>query len=261
MQTIIRILVFVLAIGAAADVVCAADLRGSSKDTPAHLLPSAESTGVGIAAGPYFGLTVGAGIANHDIGADIDYGEGYSAGADVNGFGSADVLFGLIGGYEFAIGRVRLGPIAMYDFGEIESTASIHGGNDNAGISLALENFWHVGGTLGFTVGEHQEAEIFALGAWSGADWKLKGTGELAGELEHVDGLKTQDDLTGLTIGGGIKGQISGGLEAILLYTYTDFGKVDIYRDENVRVRDEVDVHMIKAGLMYKFGGQLPSLR
>lgn len=229
----------------------AADIHNSTKDSPAYVLPSdVDYPGHPLAAGAYAGLMLGYDIAMHDV----KLGAG-GFGAELDSIGGQGLTGTAIGGYEFAFGRLRAGPLALYDFGDVDADFSIHTPGGSAKWTTQVSNLWTVGGTFGVTVGESQQTELFGLVGYSQADTDLKGPG-----LAAIKGLKRSDTLDGMTVGGGVRSAISGGLEFVVLYTYTSFDTEDLFTSKFLSVKDDIDVHAIKAGLVYKFGGGLPKL-
>lgn len=216
----------------------AADLRSPFKLEPVPGVAVDEALGSGI----YLGATVGYGAAIHDVTATVKGG----GKAELDGIGGDGVTLGLIGGYEFAAGRLRVGPIAMYDFGELESELKITGIPSN---TSSFSDLWTVGATVGVTLGAAQQSELFVLAGYSGAHWELKGPGIVSGR-----GLRTEDDPEGWTAGLGLKTKLGAGVELIVLGTYTDLDDVTVFQSPGVTVKDDGRIWAGKAGLVYKIG-------
>lgn len=235
----------------------------STKDSrvAAAPLPVAK-TYDGIQSGLYFGGHVGWGIGRQNVHSSYDNGEGDGMSASLTGLAGEDMVFGIMTGYRQCIGRVCGGVVGLYDFLDAETDLTVRSSGQSARWSLGMEDMWTVGGTFGVKLGTAEQSELFGLLGYSGATWTLRGHGvaDAAEIINATPGMRllTEEDLTGWTFGVGGRHKIAAGLEAYLLYTYTDFDSFDAFRQQDggalTRVQLDPDLHVIRAGLVYTFG-------
>lgn len=232
--------------------------QAGTKDRPASTV-AFSPVDTGIASGLYVGGSIGYGIGTQAVDFGLSDGE-TGIGAGLDGLSGEGVSFGLLGGYEKCFGRICAGVLGMYDWLEADTDFSVRGFGYSEKWTLGMEDLWTVAGTLGFKVGS---GELFGVIGYSGADWSVRGPGvqEFADDANEVEGVRvrTSDDLKGWTFGVGGKQKIAGGLEGFLLYTYTNFDDVTVasFDSEDVggRLTIDPDLHIVRAGVVYKFGG------
>lgn len=229
--------ILVALVGAAAFSAHAADIRPSTKDTPAHLLPSAEPqvnwTGF------YAGATIGYGNANHEVSADYAYEGGSYNLLNLDGLSSSGLVGGMNAGFDIARGRVLFGVLGGYTFDGMETMFSAGDGGFKA--SLEKQDEWYLGARAGLLVS--QQTLIYIGAAYVQTEYELSS-----------GGFSLSKDYDGVKALAGIETHIGGGVFAKLEYQHDFYGDVDWVNEGGFKITDTLDEDKVLLGVSYKFG-------
>lgn len=236
-----RIFAFILATLAGVASVSAADVYGSSKGTPAHVLPTAVAP---IEAANWSGIWVAAlagySMSNTDLSVDaFDHqNDGWQkdvAGASGIGGEGFDATVQL--GADYQIGRVVFGGWAEYQFGGTESSAFADGlGRAEIEQNDAYGAFARVGLALDKTL-------VYVAGGyvWTEADVSFTDGDEIA---------KRTFDFSGPALEFGLEHMFSPNVRGKLAGRYTWLSDERLIEDHCERLNGEPGVLSVKAGLV-----------
>jgi len=170
-----------------------------------------------------------------------------------NGSGSADDFLGAVAvGYDMSMGNdLIFGVFGDFTFGEMSDRFV-----DSGGIALraSYDDVWAVGGRAGYVV--NKDTMLYGTIGYTQADFTISNAG---GSI--------QDDLNGYFLGAGLERKLCDNLFLKAEYRYSH------YEDTNdreivvggggcggascdVATEIEHDMHTIRVGLAYKFGGR-----
>ncbi len=95
---------------------------------------------------------------------------------------------------------------------------------------------------------------VRARGGFTYDQFLIYGTGGIAfgGVETKIPGASKNETRVGYTVGGGAEAMLTDNISTRLEYLYTDFGD-DGVNVGGTRVKSDVDAHVLKAGLSYKF--------
>lgn len=169
--------------------------------------------------GCYLGVQGGYGSGNLDL--------GFSG---VNGLDLSmnGILAGLTGGCDVHVSqRFVIGALADIEWSNIEASLD--------GDSLELDMKWALLARAGYLLTPTSMLYVLAGYTWT----------DLGGSMSNY-----VDDMSGLTIGGGLETQFTPNWGTKLEYRYTNFDDVAM-----MPYSFDIDAHEIKLGLVYRFGG------
>lgn len=245
-----KFLTFVLALLAGVASAQAADIRGSSKDTPAHVLPSADpaSTWTSIWAAALAGYS----MSNTDLSLSIFDNKGEDAGeriggANLSGLGGEgfDATLQLGGDLQISQ-RVLVGGWAEYAFGGVETSANAGG----ARLDIDQNDSYGLCGRAGLISGD---TLFYGAGCyiWTEADVKASYEGETA--------FKRTFDFSGPAAELGIEHRFTPSIRGKLSARYTWFDEETVGRWEDYCERYQLDADpgllSIKAGVVISTDG------
>jgi outer membrane immunogenic protein len=234
----------------------AADIRGSTKDTPAHLLPSAETpaswTSIWAAA------LAGYSMSNTDLSLSIfdnhessdSFGDRVGGGK-LSGLGGEgfDATLQLGGDYQISQ-RVLVGGWAEYAFGGTESSARVDAGGHTVGrLDVDQNDSYGLFARAGLIFGDTM---VYGAGGyvWTEADAKLS-----AGE----ETLRRTFDFSGPAAELGIEHRFTPSIRGKLSARYTWFDEETVGRWEDFCERYQLDaepgVLSVKAGVVISTSG------
>lgn len=256
MKHLIRILVCVLAIGSAADVVCAADIRPSTKDTPAHLLPTAaepESTWTAL-----WGAALGSyNMSNTNLSLDIFGSDGEETQranlAKVDGFGGEGGALDLQIGGDVQVGRLVIGAFGEYSVGGIESSASVFG--NAARLDVEQQDSFCILGRVGIPSGN-----TLFYGASGWCQFNFEATLRAGDETRKAD-----LEFTGIPLEVGVEHKFTQNIRGRIAGRYTLLDEETVARFGDDRfggsLKAEPGIGSIKAGIVITTDGLLQPLR
>ena len=242
-------LICVLVIGTAADRACAADVYNSTKDSPAHILPSPVITERPAFAGPYAGISVSWNSLDVEHGGSLSLlnpftGELLDDDLTTRGrlqdMSDDSFRFGGQVGYNWQAGRIYGGPRLSVDIGELD--AGMHRrdfvfGDEDGGIAhngkLSLSMEWLASVSLKGGLQVSDNVGVYAIGGLSVADADVNASGSWSvhsdGQSQNI-GLPWQaghsDTLIGYHVGAGVD-FVLGDWNAFAEYIYHDLGEMN----------------------------------
>lgn len=181
----------------------------------------------------YAEIGLGVEVVNNTISADV----GGTTFASLDGIGGQGVMAGLGLGCDYKIDRAIVGIFGRYDLNHAESELSFLGST----MTMKYDPAWSIGGRLGFDL--NGATMVYGLVGYSWSKAKVDGMG-----------ISLSADLKGWMIGGGLETSISGPWSAKLEYTFTRYDNASLFTSGPLDLRTEPDVHVIRAGLLYRFG-------
>jgi outer membrane immunogenic protein len=164
---------------------------------------------------------------------------------------NADEIIGSVAiGYDRQIGdRFVVGIFADYTFGDFDSD---HNNEYYDFGSFGHDNVWAVGGRVGIT------SSCCSL-------WYVTGGYTQANVDFRTEFAQVSPNIDGWFVGGGVEHQLYKGVSLKLEYRYSDFEDVLVHNVqyescycgtyETDRLDADSDIHSIRIGLAYKFGG------
>jgi len=251
-------LVCILVMSTVADRACAADMIGSSKDGPAHILPStavATESWTGIWAAALAGYS----MSNTDLSLNIfdNHGEDEGervGGGKLSGLGGEgfDATLQLGGDYQIN-DRVLVGGWAEYAFGGTESSARVDAYRSSARLDVDQNDSYGLFARAGMIFGD---TLVYGAGGyvWTEADAKLSGTG--------LDTVKRSFDFSGPAAELGVEHRFTSNIRGKLSARYTWFGEETVAKwGEDDCYRGQLDaepgVFSVKAGVVISTTGLL----
>jgi opacity protein-like surface antigen len=282
MRIFIAILIALLGVAAAKS--HAADIRPSSKDTPAHVLPSEQpSTAF---SGAYAGVSVSWQSLDVEHGGSLSVIDGITkdgeftyAPLDLDIFGNGRMndlndqafRFGAQVGHQWRFGRIYTGPRFAVDFGELEADmkrvdviadrqhfSAQHNGKLSVSSDFLATASWKLGVAVTENVG------VYGIGGLSVSDIDVNANGSLSGEIcdkEFNGALPWQASnsktAVGYHIGAGVDFEL-GDWNAFAEYTYHDLGEVEsrgtVYGGLIAYKHDaDVTMNVVKIGVNRRF--------
>jgi outer membrane immunogenic protein len=168
------------------------------------------------------------------------------ASHDLNGFIGGGQI-----GYNFQSGPVVFGIEAEGSFADVKGTTGCL-----LFLTCTTKSDWMGTATarVGFTA---DKALVYVKGgaAWGNFDYSAHGI--LSGD-EFVSGSETK---WGWTVGTGVEYAITQNWSAKIEYNYLDFGKDSFSFDDGPDIDVKQQIHTVKFGLNYRFGGAPVSAR
>lgn len=232
----------------------AADIRGSTKDTPAHVLPSAEAPASWTAI--WAAALAGYSMSNTDLSLSIFDNHGANegerrGGGKLSGLGGEgfDATLQLGGDYQISQ-RVLVGGWAEYAFGGTESNAKVDFGGQTVGrLDVDQNDSYGLFARAGLIFGDTM---VYGAGGyvWTEADAKLSGGDET---------LKRTFDFSGPAAELGIEHRFTPSIRGKLSARYTWFDEETVGRWEGFCERYQLDaepgVLSVKAGVVISTSG------
>lgn len=179
-------------------------------------------------------LSVGAMVA--DTAPSIDW-NGTNV-ASLDGIASQGLMGGLGVGCDYRVEKAIIGIFGRLDYNRAESELSIMGTTIG---TLKFDPTYTIAARIGMEVNASTMAYVMGGMAWS----KIKAEGF---------GSEIAADLRGWVVGAGLETMISGQWSGKLEYSFTRFDSVSMFTSGPLDVRVEPDVHVVRAGLVYRFG-------
>jgi outer membrane immunogenic protein len=202
----------------------AADLRRPVYKAPAPAVVAAYNW-----SGFYLGGHVGGAWSSEEA---TDIATGARVSTDPDGF-----IGGVQAGYNWQADRWVFGIEGDW------SWSGADGGNTLVGLPFSSDHSWYA--TLTGRVGY----------AWDNWLWYVKGGAAWADKEYTYGGLGTiSDTRVGWTVGTGLEFGLTPNWSAKIEYNYLDFGK-DTYTFGAFPIDVDTQVHLVKAGINYRFGG------
>jgi outer membrane immunogenic protein len=182
--------------------------------------------------GFYLGGHLGGAFSSEEL---TDIATGATASTDPDGF-----IGGVQAGFNWQADRWVFGIEGDWSWSGADGSASL------VGAPYTSEHNWYA--TLTGRVGY----------AWDNWLWYVKGGAAWADIDYSYLGVTASDTRVGWTVGTGLEWGLTPNWSAKLEYNYLDFGK-DSYTFAGFPVDVDTQVHLVKAGLNYRFGyGKAP---
>jgi opacity protein-like surface antigen len=222
----------------------AADIRGSSKDTPAHVLPSEPASTA------FSGAYAGVSISWQSF--DVEHRGSLAAG--MFGMGDYETIaagklpdlseqsfrIGAQAGYNWRVGRLYFGPRFAVDFGEVEASMSRvdtlidngEGGTWKHHGKLSVSSDFLATASLKLGIAVTENVGVYGIGGISMSDIDVNASGKhiISDGEESVSFLPWQaansETKIGWHIGAGAEFDL-GFWNAFAEYTYHDLGEVE----------------------------------
>jgi outer membrane immunogenic protein len=221
---------------------------GSLKDTP--YAPAFSWTGF------YLGANVGYAWGENDI-TSADGGFDETPGGisyDIDG-----LLAGVQAGYNWQRGHFVFGVEGDLGFLGAEGDKTLLDSPDNFG-----ETEFGAYGVLAARLGIASDRALFYVkGGWALAQVETS-AGDLddaTGDVDTVDVTKLNETLSGYAIGGGVEYAFSQNWTVKAEYLYLNFGNEKSSNSDDETFKHEIDLHTVKLGVNYKFGGDYENLK
>lgn len=167
----------------------------------------------------------------------------------------ADGVVGTVGlGYDIVVrDNILLGVFGDYTFGDLEETFNTpaNGIIPADSVKAKYEDIWAVGGRAGVLV--HKDFLIYGTVGYTSADFSARNSGGTG-----------KENLDGYFVGAGLERLLCNNLYLKAEYRFSDYGKfsnTEIVQSGGcagckVKVDDEDEIHAVRVGLAYKFGGR-----
>jgi len=197
--------------------------------------------------GCYVGAHVGYGIGDLQI-SGTELNDPTPISGSLEGLSSRGYLGGGNLGCDYQMQRVVIGGFADYSFQDVEFVAGINfGGFGGAGVTLAIEDQWSVGGRLGVLAND--STLLYGLVAYTQA----KTSGDFTIGVDSIS-LDTPN-LSGWSVGAGIETRLTDNLFLKGEYRYSMFDteSYEIFGGDG-RIDFDQDLYSVRVGLAWKFG-------
>jgi outer membrane immunogenic protein len=245
----------------------ASDLNGRTSDpTSAEYVAPISWTGLWIAG------EGGALFANDKLSAEFfdDHGpdHGASVGGSIDGLGSSGIFGEASIGFDKQIGRALVGVFAGVNIDNTEFVAEVHSSHleDSGNAELTFSKKWGgvAGARLGFLV--TPKTLVYGEGGYAfGEMEKLEFSASATG-MDPISGEvfpKQDTDLSGYFVGLGVESAIGSGLYVRASGRYVKYDDLNLLsvsdEGDTLRIDQEREELIAKAGLVYKIGTDLPS--
>lgn len=206
--------------------------------------------------GVYIAGSVGYGIADAEDEITLD---GSTFSGVISSHPDADGVTGTVAiGYDRQLdSHFVAGVFADYTFGELDGSGTrVYPNGDAFRFNLEYDNAWAIGARLGYTRSEHTLWYVTA--------------GYTEADLSYSDQFGSVDkDLQGFFLGAGVEHNIRDNFFLKLEYRYSNYGDETIFEDTATsgpcgtecyeREDIDTDIHSIRLGIAYKFGGPAPA--
>jgi opacity protein-like surface antigen len=182
-------------------------------------------------AGPvscYLEGTTGIGVSSTKL-------DGVGFAGSLDGLSSNGWLYAPGIGCDMRVDKMVVGLMGRYDFGKLETSASLGA----TSVNVHINRPWMVAAKLGMEV--NPATVVYGVAGLTGAQL----------DLTALTGDKF--NLKGKVIGGGVEWIISGPWSAKAEYTYSMFDKQNLYSLVDVTP----NVHAMRVGFTYRFGGDI----
>lgn len=223
----------------------AADVFPSTKDTPAHILPSTMIAQPTSWTGIWAAALVGYNMSNTELSLDKDRdhtaGRNWQQVGQVNGFGGEGFDATVQIGGDYQIGRIVVGGWGEYAFGGVSSEIAETGAGK---LSVEQKDSYALFGRVGVASGDNL---FYGAGGyvWTEADVSLTG-------------VKTKTfDFSGPAAEIGIERMFSPGIRGKLSARYTWLDEETVAEDRCDRLRAEPGMFSVKAGVVISTSGGL----
>lgn len=205
--------------------------------------------------GLFVSASIGYGWANTDL--DVtSTPTGGGATVPFSGTGDNEGVIGAVGlGYDMSMGNdLIFGVFGDFTFGEIDDSFV-----DSGGIALrsSYDDVWSVGARAGYVV--NRDTLLYGTIGYTNAEFTISNS---EGRL--------QDDLDGYFVGAGLERKLCDNLFLKAEYRYANYDDTSAFETVtpavppgscggascDVRTNIEHDMHTVRVGLAYKFGGR-----
>ena len=226
------------------------DYEGSYKDTAPYYAAPFSWTGL------YVGGHIGYASGDSDISSE-------DGGFDETPGGISFETDGIIGGgqigYNWQTGNFVIGIEAEGGYLGAEGDEFIVDDPDNFG-----ETEFNAYGVLAARLGLASEKALFYVkGGWAFADVETAAGDLINGsdDIDDTDLTILDDTLSGYAIGGGLEYAVSSNWTVKAEYLYLDFDDETTGNNDGDSFNHENDLHTVKLGVNYKFGGHYDGLK
>jgi outer membrane immunogenic protein len=167
---------------------------------------------------------------------------------------SSGFLFGGQLGYNWQTGPWVWGVEADIQWanikGDVSANASGPGGSLGLSAGSELEWFGTVRGRVGYA---WDRVMLYATGGYAYGSVNTWANASLTGEGNFS--FSRSNTKNGWTVGGGLEYAMTPNLMFKTEYLYMDLGTSTVYSIPEFRISEDTTVHLVRAGLNWKFGG------
>lgn len=249
-----KIAAFIMLVLAGLMPATAADVFNSTKDTPAHVLPSEVQSWTAL----WVAALAGYSMSNTDLGLDVLTDGGEEEAAEwrnlgrVKGFGGEGWDASVQLGGDIDIRGIVVGAFVEYTFGGTESEISIFEGLGK--LNVEQQDSFCVMGRLGVARGE---TLFYGASGWCQTEFEatLRIGDESAKQTFEFDGVPLEV---------GVEHRFAPNVRGRLAGRYTWYGEENILggsEEDGARLTAEPGLFSVKAGIVITTGGALDPLR